>query len=104
MSPEKSQVEKRENTTLSQTDKKIDAELFSQCFSESLGHDLSFYKDEPSIELTTEQIGENNSALEITPQEETNSEKTLEVDKVEEEEPNSTPTTRRQMRKFPNYV
>lgn len=93
MSSEKSQVEKRENTTLSQTDKKIDAELFSQCFSESLGHDLSFYKDEPSIELTTEQIGENNSALEMTPQEETNSEKTLEVDKVEEEEPNSTPTT-----------
>ena len=47
MSSEKNQVEKVEKTTSPHGDKKIDAELFSQCFSESLGHDLSFYKSEP---------------------------------------------------------
>ena len=92
MSPENSQVEKREKATLPQTDEKIDAELFSQCFSESLGHDLSFYEDKPSTEPIAIQTSENDSAPESKLQEETSSEEASENDKVNEEESNSAPT------------
>ena len=71
MSSEKNQVEKVEKTTSPQGDKKIDADLFSQCFSESLGHDLSFYKSEPLAELTTESASKANSDLTLSTTENT---------------------------------
>ncbi len=64
MGPENNQIEQRGDKTLVQADKKIDAELFSQCFSESLGHDLSFYEDKLSpIESADESAIEENSDL-----------------------------------------
>lgn len=45
---------KQEDKKQLEPNKEVDAELFSQCFSESLGHDLSFYEDKPKVEKESE--------------------------------------------------
>lgn len=61
MGLEKNQVEKEEKATSPQVGKETDAELFSQCFSESLGHDLSFYTDQPLVDQAIKSLSEPES-------------------------------------------